>query len=819
MIDGQPPDSEERGLASDFFADSAHLFRRPAMEAYLVGQASGGSEPRSQPRSWKRRLPRLGWARWSAAPVAAAEPGTPAVGRSRFRLWRKRIPLVHQTASTDCGAACLAMILRFHGRHVTLDEVREVTGFGRDGAGALSLLRAGRHFGLKVQGVRVEDVRDLNALPRGSILHWKFGHFLLLDRVARRGAEIIDPDFGRRRVDWDELDRAFTGVALCFEPWESFTPADGPPSATLKRMSRELLKPRMLIGILSLSLLAHLLGLGVPLMISALVDRVLPIGDGRLFTVLAAGGAAILLFKMLTLVVRSNLLLRLQSSIDLNATVAFVEHLMELPYEFFQRRSAADLSMRLNANTVVREILTTSTLSVPIDGLLILIYLGLLWAMSSMLALVALGLAGLRLLVFFVTRQAHRDLMAESLQRQTTLEAFQVQLLAGIETLKASGRESTAIEHWRGLFAEVVQANRRRGWLRVRVDSILEFLGGASPLVILFLSAHLVLEERSTLGEMFAANALATAFFVPFGKLVETAFQLQFLHAYLQRLNDVLEAPRELPDGNRRTAPPLTGRIDVENVTFRYSVWAPAVLRDVSITIPRGSCVAIVGPSGAGKSTLARLLIGLYRPESGRVMFDDNDLAGLELPSLRKQIGFVPQQPRFFSLSIRAILCHGDQSVPMDRVVEAGKLAQIHDDILSMPMGYETLLGDAASSFSGGQRQRLALARALVFRPQVLVLDEATSALDAILEQRVNAALALSGTTRVVIAHRLSSVQAADSIIVLDRGEVVESGTHDDLVSRGGLYAALSGQTREDGGVPSAASRVACSLDERSDAR
>ncbi len=714
----------------------------------------------------------------------------PALRRLAARR-RRRMPYVPQTTTTDCGAACLAMVLAFHGRDVPLAEVREAAGVDRDGSGALGLLAAARWFGLRGRGVQIADVDDLRFLERGAILHWRFSHFVVFEALGRDGATIVDPAGGRRRASREELRTALTGVALTFQPTDELEPASRRRRG-LRRYLEQIFEQRgTLARVLVVSVLLQLLALATPLLTGLLVDRVVPRGDVHLLAVLSAGLAALVIFSFLSSLIRAHMLLQLRTCLDARMTLEFLDHMVSLPYAFFQRRSAGDLMMRLGSNATIREILTSSALSGILDGVVVSLYLLLLFMTHAGMGLLVLFLGLLRVGLFLVTRRRHRDLMSASLQAQASSRGYQVQMLSGIETLKAMGAEQRAIEHWSNLFVDELNVTIARGRLSAVFDSLLGALGTASTFSILIFGAFQVLAGELTLGTMLALAALAGGFLGPLSALVSTAVQLQLLGSYLERINDVLETPREQERGKVPRAGTLAGEITVEDVSFRYGSQAPLVVRDVSLDIEPGSFVAIVGASGAGKSTLANLLLGLYRPTSGRILYDGVDLESLDLQSVRGQLGIVPQQPFLFGTSVRGNIALADPSLPLSRVVEAARLACVHDDVMAMPMGYDTVLADGGASLSGGQRQRLALARALVHRPAVVLLDEATSNLDAVTEQAIQGELARLRATRLVIAHRLSTIRSADLILVMDQGRIVERGSHRELMQRRGRYARL----------------------------
>ena len=714
-----------------------------------------------------------------------------------------KIPYIPQLEAADCGAACLAMVAGYHGRVIELDEARTAVGSSRGGVSAFDLVEAGRRFGLIGRGVSLE-VDEVKLLPRGAILHWAFDHFVVLDRVERRGVHVVDPAAGIRLMPWRRFREEFTGVALTFEPGEQFVKAGTKPRTLFAYFRRFLGEKGLLARVLVLSVLVQVATLALPVLLGVVVDRVVPRGDAQLLAIVTAGLAAVVIFHTLAFLLRTFLLIYLRSVIDARLTFGLMDHLVEVPFGFFLTRPAGDLIARYESNRSLRQSLTQATLSTLIDGVLVVAYLGLLLALSVPIGGLVVLLGALQLVLYFAFAERYRDRMAEELDAEARTQAHLVEMLSGIETLKSAGAETRFLDRWSHLFVRELNVSL----LRNRMGSVAGTLTGAltmaSPLAILAVGAWQVLEGNLSLGTMLAMNALAAGFLTPLAGLIATALTLQEARSHIARVDDVLRTPVEQDRAKVRPAPALTGRIELKDVSFRYGSLEAWALHDVSLVIEPGTKVAVVGRSGAGKSTLARILVGLYAPTSGQVLFDDLDLATLDLRQVRGQIGVVTQDAKVFGTSIRENIALFDPTVSLDDVVAAAKLAAIHDEIEALSMKYDMPLAPGGASLSGGQRQRLAIARALVRRPALLLLDEATSDLDTIGEAAVTAHLAALRCTRIVIAHRLSTIADADRIVVLDGGRVAEVGRHAELLAAGGAYAELvAAQLHGDSGVGS----------------
>ncbi len=722
-------------------------------------------------------------------PAASASPPWEAnVRRSRWR----RVPIVLQATMTECGAACLAMILSYWGRNVRISECRDMFGAGRDGIRAKALVAAARSFGLRAKAFSVElDHFYKIALP--AIIHWKFHHFVVVERWSPGGVEIVDPAQGRRTVDREEFSKNFTGVALTFEPGPSFRAGGSRPSPWAIILRRLLSAPGMkgaLGQVLLASLAAQVLALGLPLLVKVLVDRVLPLGRADVLPVVGAAIVVFVLAQAFVGYLRSALLIHAQGRFDERLVLGLFEHMVSLPFRFFQQRTIGDLLTRLGSGAMLRELFTSQTLSMMLDGVLVVVYLGVLFWMAPPFGALTLGLGLAQALLVLGTARRMRDLSQQHLAADTESQGFAVQALKGMAILKAQASEGLAVDYWSNLFYRQLNVSLRKSYLSALVNAGLSALRILAPLALLWMGAREVLAGAMTLGTMLALNAVAAGFFAPLSSLLSTSQQFQVAGAHLSRIADLLDMAPE-PTSGGKGATTLKGEIELRNVSFRYEPSGPWVLENVSMTVEPGQKVAIVGKSGSGKSTLGLLLLGLQTPSGGDILFDGTSVRDLDLRKVRSQFGVVLQEPFLFGGTIRENIVLNNPTIPFERVTEAARLSALEDEIEAMPMGYETWLGEGGAGLSGGQRQRLSLARALSAQPPILLLDEATSHLDVTTEACVEKNLSALACTRIVIAHRLSTIRNADLILVLDGGKVVEQGTHEALIEMGGMYAAL----------------------------
>ncbi|MFI9595724.1 peptidase domain-containing ABC transporter [Nonomuraea sp. NPDC052265] len=702
----------------------------------------------------------------------------------------RRVPVLLQNTDTECGAACLAMVLCHHGQRTTLHQIAEQLRVGRDGLSAKAIVDGARDHGLKSRAFSLAP-EDLARVPLPAVAHWEFNHFIVVERWSPDRVDVVDPGYGRRRLTPEEFGAGFTGVLLVFEPGEGFRRgATSAAGAWRREFVRTLFRRRrgLLAQLIAASLLLQLLGLALPMFSQLLLDSIVP---RRAVEVLSLLGVSVLLAGAAQLVIgylRASLLVAVRARADQELTESLVTHLVTLPYRYFQQRGRGDLVTRASSVSTLGDILTGQVVAALLDGPLAVGYLVLVYLWDPVFGLALTGVAVLQTVLLLATTSRIATLTRQELTALAASQTSLIQTINGIETLKASGAEKRAVDQWSSHFAKQLNADVRAGLTRGLLESALAAIRVTAPLGLLWLGAWRVLDGQLTVGALVALNAIALGALTPLGSLMTGLQSLQQAGAHFDRLSDILASEPEPSNGIEVLR--LRGSVELRGVSFRHDPRAPWTVRDVSVSIHPGQKVALVGASGSGKSTLARLLLALHTPVLGEIRYDGVPAAELNLRTLRRQFGVVTQDPSLFSGSIRENIALNEPGASLERVVAAARLAALHDEIMDMPMGYETMLTDGGG-LSGGQRQRLALARAVLSRPKVLLLDEATSNLDSATEATIEANLSRLVQTRIVIAHRLSTVRDADVILVVDAGRVVQRGTHDELTAVGGKYAEL----------------------------
>ena len=699
----------------------------------------------------------------------------------------RAIPFVRQREWTDGSGAALAMVLGYHGKHVALDRVRSAFAVRHGNVTTRTVLDAAGQFGLSGRAVTA-TLDQLVDLPRATILQWDLAHYVVLDRVIGDKVRIVDPATGQRDVPWDEASRCFAGAAIELRPRTDFVRQQRTRKQAAWSYHRELFAERSLfVRIVVVSLIMRLFALVLPLVMGLVIDWVVPRGDLSMLWVVVGSVLGVVGVQAVCTLMRAHLLLTLRAKIDGKITLGFLDHMAALPIGFFQRRSSGDLMMRVSSHAAIRELITSQSLAVTIDGVFVAVYAIAILAVSMQLGVLALGFAAIEIAIWFAARPRCARALAVDIERQARAQGCLVELVAGVETLKCAGAEAGAVERYADLYADCLDISIRRGRLTATLEASYSSLSTLAPMVLLAVGVYAVISGALSLGTALAISSLATSLFAPLPALAQTMMQLMGLRIYSDRMDDVRRAAPEQDPDVVLEAPVLTGGVSLHNVSLRYGN-GPCVVNDVTLDIPPGTSVALVGASGSGKTSLLNLIAGIVVPTTGSVTFDGRSLADLDLRAVRQQIGIVPQHPYIFGATLRDNISLTAPHADAARIERAAAVAALDGDIAQLPLGLDTPVSDGGTSLSGGQRQRLALARAVLREPSLLLLDEATSALDAATEARITAGLVRLRATRVVVAHRLSTVASADRIVVMDRGRIVETGTHASLLAARGTY-------------------------------
>jgi NHLM bacteriocin system ABC transporter peptidase/ATP-binding protein len=708
---------------------------------------------------------------------------------------RFKVPTILQMEETECGAASLAMVLAGFGKHVPLEELRTACGVSRDGSKASSMLKAARSYGLEAKGYRrtLPALKDA-ALP--AIIFWRYSHWVVLEGFKGNDLLVNDPADGRRRVPLAEATQLFSGVVLEFQKGEDFRKGGQKPSwiPDLLAKMRPAKVGLWLAAVAGLFLIIP--GVLVPLFTTVFVNNVISTAaPSNISALLLAVAIAAALIGLLTLV-QQLFLARVQTRLTVVGAFRLVDHLVHLPVQYFTQRYPGVLVSRLDQVDQVSQLLAGPLVTAVVSLFGLLIYLAAMIAYSPLLTIVGVLAALLNVVALIIVSRQRDSANQQQLRESSRLQGIGLSTISSIEAVKTSGAEDSAFERWAGFQARYLNASQQMGRLSNGLSVVPTTLASLTSALVLVVGGLQVLNGTLSLAILVGFQALMSSFLSPINSMVSLAQQAQVAQGQIVQINDIMRNPVD-PQFAGDAHPPaqararLDGRLELRDITFGYNPTSPPLIEGFSLSVAPGQRVALVGGSGSGKTTIVRLILGLYAPWSGEILFDGQPREKWPRSLITTSVAFVDQRIMLFEGTVRDNLTLWDSTVPSTHLIKAATDACIHDDIVSRTGGYLSPVQESGRNFSGGQRQRLEIARALTLDPSIIVLDEATSALDSDTERIIDRNLRRRGTTCVIVAHRLSTIRDCDEIIVLDAGKIVQRGTHDELIAAGGRYATL----------------------------
>ena len=685
------------------------------------------------------------------------------------------LPVIRQTEAAECGLACLAMISSYHGHRIDLNTLRRRHPVSLKGVTLRAIIQVASQMQFACRPVRFE-LAHLKQLRLPAIVHWDMNHFVVLKSVTRRGIAVHDPNLGERFFSITEVSKHLTGVALELSPTQGFVPKDERARLPFSTFWTDLSgNTHALVQILVLSIILEGFVIASPFYLQLTVDEVIARGDVDLLIVLALGFGLLTAIKVASTAIRSWILLIVQNVLNYQIGARLFHHLVRLPMAYFEKRHIGDILSRFTSIEPIRSALAQGMIAAAIDGVMALATLAMIFVYSTQLALIVLVAfalyTALRLGLYRLLRERSLAVIEAKAYENSTF----IETLRAIQSLKIFNRESDRETQWLNRYADVVSANVRLGRTKIAFTSINDFLFGLENIITIYLAARLALNNFFTIGMIFAFMSFKQQFTEKAVQLVEKALDFRLLELHLERLADIALSPLERGhDQLLSYTRQIQGRVELRNVSFQYAETEPLVLDNINFIVEPGEFVTIMGPSGGGKTTLIKIMLGLLEPTEGEVLIDGAPLSTIGPRAYREQIAAVMQEDQLLSGSIADNICFFDPSFDQERMIQCAQLARIHEEIMAMPMTYNSLIGDMGSSLSGGQKQRVMLARALYRQPRILFLDEGTAHLDVDNEKRINESLKSLQMTRISVAHRPQASSGADQILRIAKGLTVD---------------------------------------------
>ncbi|WP_242280957.1 peptidase domain-containing ABC transporter [Bacillus cereus group sp. BfR-BA-01347] len=700
---------------------------------------------------------------------------------------RRKVPFIEQVQQTECGICCIAMIAAYYKSAVSFYELHEYAGSGRDGTNLLALKQLGKQLGFNSKCFK-SSTKQLENIQLPAVIFWENKHYVVLEKITKKGFVIVDPAMGRRKLSCDQFNNYYSGYVMTCKPTEKFK------RQKEKNLWFPLIKTffkntNLVIFIIFSSLILQGLALGIPNLIQFIIDKVITPQEKETLELFLIGIIIVVMVQAIFTFIRGRILIRLENYLDKSMMQEFFYHVLKLPYKFFQLRSFGDILFRIGSLRAIRDMISSQIIKSILDLGLIIFIFGYMMYQSVILTGLVLIITTLNILLTLISKPLIKEANQNEITKSTVVQGIQTETLYGIFGVKMTGMENVIYKRWLSSFEELLKAYKRKGNILNYVTTIGSTLAVLSPLMVLWLGAHQVFSGILTLGGLISFYAIANQFFSLSNSILQTYNSFVITGSYLKRVRDVLDTPVEYNTTDPIKFEKLKGEIQLRNVSFSYTKYSEKSLNQINLHIKPGQKVALVGKSGSGKSTLARVILGLHEPTEGYIQYDGHDLNKYDKSSLRKNIGVVPQDVTLFNRTIYDNISLNNPEINSEMIVKAAKIAQVHEEIIQMPMQYNTIVSEMGMNISGGQRQRIALARAFVYNPSILVLDEATSSLDHVNEEKIDNYLSEIRCTRIVISHRLTTIMNSDLIVVMDNGEIIESGTHDELINTDGYYS------------------------------
>lgn len=685
----------------------------------------------------------------------------------------KRIPVVFQTEASECGLACLSMICSFYGKQVDLLQLRQQFNLSSRGVNLHAIKAIASELEMSSRALSV-DLQELHAVRKPCILHWDFNHFVVLIKVDKNSAVIHDPAFGRRVISMPELSQHFTGVVLEVWPGTTFSvqkKQNRLKATTLLKNVNGLMTS--LAKIFFLSLVIELISLLLPVGTQLVTDNVIASGDYGLLNIICLGLFILILLRLTVSVIRSWTTLILGTLIDVQWSFSLFSHLIKLPTTYFERRKLGDIQSRFHSLDVIRATFTTGLTGSIIDTLMLMGLLVMMFLYNLQLSMIVVSFTAIYTFIRFATYRYYRQLSEEELIKEARLNSYFMETLYGIATIKIQGMTDLRINNWFNLFSDKVNTGIRLTRMDLFFGGVVSFIAACDQIVILWVSGRLMMDSHLTIGMFIAFNTFRSQFYDRINALINFIIQLKLINLHNERVADIAlheassstaTSPLRLPHGA------LT--LETQDLTYRYDNHADPIFSKLNLTIHAGESIAITGVSGAGKSTLMKVLCGLFEPSNGCVRINDIDIKQLGFEHYAERIACIMQEDKLFSGSIKENIAGFRPDIDEQWMVQCAIASHIHNDILKLPMGYETLIGELGEGLSGGQKQRIYIARALYRKPGILFMDEATSHLDKTSESQVNQSIQEMNITRIIIAHRETTIASADRVFVINGAEL-----------------------------------------------